>query len=137
LRGGQFAFEARCGTSCRSRRRLEDLPGSQTGRTVPLFAEEKGKIRTRTYEGGARTKISKDTYPLRAMINRARGEVSRTSVPEDTIEVCPAAGFGTALALGARGTRGTDCPSAATMTRGSPSYTIGTGNGSRGTGSLA
>jgi hypothetical protein len=71
------------------------------------------------------------------MINRACGEVSRTSIPEGTTEVCPAAGFGTVLALGARGTRGTNCPGAATMTRGSPSYAVGAGNGSRGTGSLA
>jgi hypothetical protein len=58
LRGGQLAGEARCGTSCRSRHRLEDLPGSQTGRTVPPLAKEKRKIRIGTYEGGARTKIS-------------------------------------------------------------------------------
>jgi hypothetical protein len=58
LRGGQLAGEARHGTSHRSRRRLEDLPGSQTGRTVPPLAKEKGKTRIRTYEGGARTKIS-------------------------------------------------------------------------------
>ncbi len=58
LRGGQLAGKARRGTSCRSRRRIEDLPGSQTGRTVPPLAKEKGKIRIKTYEGGARTKIS-------------------------------------------------------------------------------
>jgi hypothetical protein len=52
------ASEARHDTSCRSRRRLEDLPGSQTGRTVPPLAKEKRKIRIGTYEGGARTKIS-------------------------------------------------------------------------------
>jgi hypothetical protein len=50
------------------------------------------------------------------MINRAYGEVSRTSIPEGTTEVCPAAGFGTILALGALGTRGTDCLDAATTT---------------------
>jgi hypothetical protein len=71
------------------------------------------------------------------MINRACGEVSRTSILEGTTEVCPAADFGTVLALGARGTRGTDCPGAATMTRGSPSCAVGMGNGSRGTGSSA
>jgi hypothetical protein len=43
LRRGQLAGEARRDTSCRSRRRLEDLPGSQTGRTVPPLAKEKGK----------------------------------------------------------------------------------------------
>jgi hypothetical protein len=58
LRGGQLAGEARRGTSCGSRRRLEDLPGSQIGRTVTPLAKEKRKIRGGTYEGGARTKIS-------------------------------------------------------------------------------
>jgi hypothetical protein len=71
------------------------------------------------------------------MINRACGEVSRTLIPEGTTEVCPAAGFGTILALGTLGTRGTDCPDAATMTRGSPSCAVGTGDGSQGTGSSA
>jgi hypothetical protein len=58
LRGGQLAGEARRGTSYRSRRRLEDLPGSQTGRTVPPLAKEKRKIRIGTYEEGARTKTT-------------------------------------------------------------------------------
>jgi hypothetical protein len=49
---------ARRGTGCGSRRRLEDLRGSQIGRTVPPLAKEKRKIRVGTYEGGARTKIS-------------------------------------------------------------------------------
>jgi hypothetical protein len=50
------------------------------------------------------------------MINRACGEVSRTSILEGTTEVCPAASFGTILALGALGARGTDCPDAAMTT---------------------
>jgi hypothetical protein len=58
LRGGQLAGEARRGTSCGSRHRLEDLPRSQIGRTVTLLAKEKRKIRVGTYEVGARTKIS-------------------------------------------------------------------------------
>jgi hypothetical protein len=58
LRGGQLAGEARRGTSCGSRRCLEDLPGSQIGRTVTPLAKEKRKIRVGTYEGGAWTKIS-------------------------------------------------------------------------------
>jgi hypothetical protein len=82
-------------------------------------------------------KISSDTYPLRAMINRACGEVSQALIPEGTTEVSPAAGFGTILALGARGTRGTDCPGAAMTTRGSPFCAAGTGNGSWATGSSA
>ena len=65
------------------------------------------------------------------MINRAYGEVSQTSILEGTTEVCPAAGFDTVLALGARGTRGTDCLGAATTTRGSPSCAVSTGNGSQ------
>jgi hypothetical protein len=50
------------------------------------------------------------------MINRACGEVSRTSTPEGTAEVCLAASFGTILALGALDARETDCPGAATTT---------------------
>jgi hypothetical protein len=53
-----MAGEARRGTSCGSRRRLEDLPGSQIGRTVTSLAKEKRKVRVRTYKGGARTKTS-------------------------------------------------------------------------------
>jgi hypothetical protein len=80
------------------------------------FAEEKRKVRVGTYKGRAGTKTSYGTYPLRAMINRACGEVSRTSTPEGTAEVCLAAGFGTILALGALNARETDCPGAATTT---------------------
>jgi hypothetical protein len=58
LRGGQLAGEARRGTSCGSRRRLEDLPGSQIGRTVTPLAKEKRKVRIGTYKGGAGTKMS-------------------------------------------------------------------------------
>jgi hypothetical protein len=50
------------------------------------------------------------------MINRACGEVSRTSTPEGTVEVRLAASFGAILALGAPDARETDCPDAATMT---------------------
>jgi hypothetical protein len=114
LRGGQLAGEARRGTSCGGRRRLEDLLGSQIGRTMTPLAKKKRKIRVGTYKGGARTKTSQDTYPLRAMINRACGEVSRTSTPEGTTKVCLAASFGTVLALGALDARETDCPGATT-----------------------
>jgi hypothetical protein len=113
---GQPAGEARCGTGRRSWRRLKGLPGSQTGRTVPPFAGKKGKSRIRTHEEGAGTKVSSDTYPLRAMTNRACGEAPRASVLVGTTEVCPAAGFGTILASGARGPRGTDCPGVSTTT---------------------
>jgi hypothetical protein len=50
------------------------------------------------------------------MINRACGEVSRTSTPEGAAEVCLAASFGTILALGTLDARETDYPGAATMT---------------------
>jgi hypothetical protein len=50
------------------------------------------------------------------MINRACGEVSRTSTPEGTAEVCLAASFGTILGLGAPDAQETDCPDAVTMT---------------------
>jgi hypothetical protein len=79
---------------------------------MTLLAKEKRKVRVGTYKG-AGTKTSYDTYPLRAMINRACGEVSRTSTPEGTAEVCLAASFGTILALGALDARETDCPGAA------------------------
>jgi hypothetical protein len=58
LRGGQLAGEARRGTGCGSRRRLEDLPGSQIGRTMTPLAKEKRKVRVGTYKGGAGTKTS-------------------------------------------------------------------------------
>jgi hypothetical protein len=41
LCGGQPTGVARCDTGCRSRHRLKGLPGSQTGRTLPPFAERK------------------------------------------------------------------------------------------------
>jgi hypothetical protein len=98
---------ALCGTGCRGRRRLEDLPGSQTGRAMPPFAGRKRKSRIRTHEEGAGTKVSSDTYPLQATINHACGEAPRASVPAGTTKVCPAAGFGTIPASGARGAEGT------------------------------
>jgi hypothetical protein len=110
LHRGQPAGEARYDTGCRSRRRLKDLPGSQTGRTVPPFAGKKGKSRIRTHEGGAGTEVSSYTYPLRATTNRACGEAPRASIPAGTTEVCPAAGFGTIPASGAQGAEGTVRP---------------------------
>jgi hypothetical protein len=58
LREGQLAGEARRGTGCGSRRRLEDLPGSQIGRAMTPLAKEKRKVRVGTYKGGAGTKTS-------------------------------------------------------------------------------
>jgi hypothetical protein len=116
LCGGQPIGVARCGTGCRSRDRLKGLPGSQTGRTVPPFAGRKRKSRIRRHEGGARTEASSDTYPLRTKANRACGEAPRASVLAGTAEVCPAAGFGTIPASGARGAKGTVHPGAVTTT---------------------
>jgi hypothetical protein len=48
----------RRGTSCGSQRRLEDLPGSQIGRTMTPLAKEKSKVRGATYKRGAGTKAS-------------------------------------------------------------------------------
>jgi hypothetical protein len=56
--------------------------------------------------------VSSDTYPLRATTNRACGEAPRASVPADTTKVCPAAGFGTIPATGARGAVGMVRPGA-------------------------
>jgi hypothetical protein len=80
------------------------------------LAEEERKVAVGTYEWEARTKTFQDTYPLRAMINRAWGEVSRISTPEGTAEVRLAASFGTTLALGTLDARETDYPGAATAT---------------------
>jgi hypothetical protein len=107
---------ARCGTGCRSRHRLKGLPGSQTGRTVPPFAGRKRKSRIRTHEEGAGTKVSSDTYPLRTKANRACGEAPQALAPVGAAKVCPAAGFGTILALGARGAEGTVRPGAVMTT---------------------
>jgi hypothetical protein len=70
----------------------------------------------RTHEEGARTEVSSDTYPLRTKANRAYGEAPRTLVPAGTTEVCPAAGFGTIPASGARGAEGMVRPGAVTTT---------------------
>jgi hypothetical protein len=82
---------------------------------APL-AEGKRKITAGTYERKARTKTFRDTYPLRAMINRAWGEVSWTSTPGTTAEVRFAGSFGTTLALSALDARGADCPGTVTAT---------------------
>jgi hypothetical protein len=105
-----------CGAGCRSRRRLEDLPGRQTGRVVPPFAGRKRKSRIRTHEEGVGTEVSSDTYPLRTKANRACGEAPRASAPTGAAKVCPATGFGTIPASGPRGAEGTVCPGAVTMT---------------------
>jgi hypothetical protein len=77
------------------------------------LAEEKRKITAGTYEWKARTKTFQNTYPLRAMIHRAWGEVSWIPAPGTAAEVRFAGNFGTTLALDGRGA---DCPGTVTMT---------------------
>jgi hypothetical protein len=77
------------------------------------LAEEKRKITAGTYEWKARTKTFRDTYPLRAMIHRAWGEVSWIPAPGTAAEVRFAGNFGTTIALDARGA---DCPGTVTVT---------------------
>jgi hypothetical protein len=77
-------------------------------------------------------KTFRDTYPLRAMINRAWGEVSWISTPGTAAEVRFAGSFGTTLALNALDARGADCPGTVTATWGSLPCAAGAGGGSRG-----
>jgi hypothetical protein len=77
------------------------------------LAEGKKKITAETYEWKAKTKTFRDTYPLRAMIHHAWGEVSWIPAPGPAAEVRVAGNFGATLALG---TRGADCPGTVTMT---------------------
>jgi hypothetical protein len=56
LREGQLNGGARRDTDCGSRRRFEDLPGSQIGQAMTSLAEEERKVRVGTYKGGAETK---------------------------------------------------------------------------------
>jgi hypothetical protein len=112
MRQGRLNGKARSGAGRTSRRRLKCLPGCQVGQAMASLAEEKRKITAGTYERKARTKTFRDTYPLRAMIHRAWGEVSWIPAPGTTAEVRFAGNFGTALALDARGA---DCPRTVTV----------------------
>ena len=93
--------------------RLKGLPGCQVGQAMAPLAEGKRKMTAGTYERKARTKTFGDTYPLRAMIHRAWGEVSWIPAPETAAEVRFAGNFGATLALDARGA---DCPGTVAMT---------------------
>jgi hypothetical protein len=77
------------------------------------LAEEKRKITAETYEWKAKTKTFQDTYPHRAMIHRAWGEVSWIPALGTAAKVRFASNFGATLALD---TRGADCPGTVTMT---------------------
>jgi hypothetical protein len=112
MREGQPNGMARSGAGRTSRRRLKCLPGCQVGQAVASLAEEKRKITAGTYEWEARTKTFQDTYPLRAMIHRAWGEVSWIPAPGTVAGVRFAGNFGAALALDARGA---DCPGTVTV----------------------
>jgi hypothetical protein len=74
---------------------------------------EKKKITAETYEWKAKAKTFRDTYPLRAMIHRAWGEVSWIPAPGTAAEVRFAGNFCATLALD---TRGADCPGTVMMT---------------------
>jgi hypothetical protein len=116
LREGRLDGKAWSGAGHASRCRLKGLPGCQVGQAMAPLAEGKRKITAGTYEQKARTKTFRDTYPLRAMINRAWGEVSWTSTPGTTAEVRFAGSFGITLALSALDARGADCPGTVTAT---------------------
>jgi hypothetical protein len=113
MREGRLNDKARSGAGRTGRRRLKGLPGCQVGLAMASLAEGKWKITAETYEWKARTKTFRDTYPLRAMIHRAWGEVSWISAPGTAAEVRFAGNFGAILASD---TRGADCPGTVTMT---------------------
>jgi hypothetical protein len=77
------------------------------------LVEGKRKITAETYKWKARTKTFRDTYPLRAMIHRAWGEVSWIPALRTAAEVRFAGNIGTTLALD---DRGADCPGTVTVT---------------------
>jgi hypothetical protein len=77
------------------------------------LAKGKRKITVETYERKAKTKTFRDTYPLRAMIHRAWGEVSWVPAPGTAAEARFAGNFVATLALD---TRGANCPGTVTMT---------------------
>jgi hypothetical protein len=71
-----------------------------------LLKKKKGKITAEIYEWEAKMKTFRGTYPLRAMIHRAWGEVSWIPAPETAAKVRFAGNFGATLALDARGADG-------------------------------
>jgi hypothetical protein len=81
LREGHLNGRAQSGAGHASRCRLKGLPGRQVSQPMASLAGEKRKITASTYGRKTRAKTFQDTHPLRAMINRAWGEVSRTSTP--------------------------------------------------------
>jgi hypothetical protein len=113
LREGRLNGKAQSGAGRAGRRRLKGLLGCQVGQAMTSLAEETVKITAETYERKARTKTFRDTYPLRAMIHRAWGEVCWIPTPGTAAEVRFAGNFGTTLALDARGA---DCPGTITET---------------------
>jgi hypothetical protein len=131
LHGGQPTSLARRGTSCRSRFRLEGLPGVQTGQALPPLAERKSKIKT--HREKTKTEVSSDTYPLRTRASRACGEAPRTLVPAGAAKGCPAADSGAASTSGARGTEGATCTGVVTTIGGSTPCAAGMGACSWGT----
>jgi hypothetical protein len=131
LHGGQPTGMARRDTSCRSRFRLEGLPGGQTSQALPPLAERKRKIKTQREK--TKIEVSSDTYPLWIRANRACGEAPRASVPTGAAKCYPATDSGTASTSGARGAEGTTCTGIVTTTGGSTPCAAGTGACSWGT----
>jgi hypothetical protein len=113
LREGRLNGQARSGAGRTGRRRFKGLPGCQVGLAMASLTKGKRKITAEAYEWKAKTKTFRDTYPLRAMIHRAWGEVSWIPAPGTAAEVRFAGNFGATLALD---TRGADCPGTVTMT---------------------
>jgi hypothetical protein len=128
---------ARRSTGCRGWPRLKSLHGGQTSQALPLLAERKKESKFKTHSEKTKTEVSSYTYPLRGKANGACGEAPRAPVSAGTAEGCPAAGFGTASASGARGAEGAARPGVVTTVGGPTSYTAVTGACSWGTGGSA
>jgi hypothetical protein len=91
-------------------------------------------VKFKTQNERTKTEVSSDTYPLWGKANRVYGEAPRTPIPAGAAEGCPAAGFDTVSALGARGTEGAACPGVVTTTEGPTSCAASAGTCSWGTG---
>jgi hypothetical protein len=133
LCGGQPSSVARRSTGCRSQLRLKGLRGGQTSRALPSLAERERR-QFKTHSEKTKTEVSSDTYPLRGKANRACGEAPWAPVSTDAAEGCPAADFGAASTLGARGAEGATYPGVVTTTEGPASCAAGAGTCSWGGG---
>jgi hypothetical protein len=82
--------------------------------------------RFKTHSEKTKTEVFSDTYPLWGKANRACGEAPRAPASAGAVEDCPAAGFSTASALGARGAKGIALPGVDTTARGTTSKRVST-----------